>query len=137
MGGNPALPFWAARGKLKLEMNRGFSVTQPSLSRLRLLAGLLAVVGQLGLLGAYLTLARDESSAISHTEQSGTNTHHGHNEATCAACTALSAQGTPSAIAQPVPTGEAVLHVLASAYAVRPNGPQLLSNSCRAPPREA
>jgi len=106
-------------------------------SRVRFLAGLLAVVGQLGMLGAYLTLAHDESSAISHTEQSGTNTHHGHNEATCVTCIALSAHGTPSPIAQPLPTGESALIVLASASTVRPNGPQLHSNSCRAPPREA
>jgi hypothetical protein len=102
-----------------------------------LFAALLAVVGQLGLLGAYLTLARDESSAISHAEKSGTNSHHGHNEATCAACTALSAQGTPTPVAQPVPTGELALVVEARAIADRPSAPQLFSNSCRAPPREA
>src|SRR5436305_13798914 len=118
-------------------MNHALSMTRLSVSRLRFLAGLLAVVGQMGLLGAYLTLARDESSAVAHTEQSGTNAHHGHNEATCAACTALSAQGTPTPTAHPLPTGQSALRVLTRASADRPNGAQLLSNSCRAPPREA
>src|SRR3954463_10812467 len=118
-------------------MNHALSMTRPSVSRLRFLAGLLVIVGQVGLLGAYLTLARDESSAVTHTEQSGTNAHHGHNEATCAACTALSAHGTPSAIAQPLAMGESALRVLARASVDRPSGPQLLSNPCRAPPREA
>jgi len=58
--------------------------------RLRLFAAVVAIAGQLGLSGASLTLARDESSAVSHTERSGIDLHHGHNEATCAACAALS-----------------------------------------------
>src|SRR3954452_19345183 len=118
-------------------MDRALTTTRRPLSRLRLLAGLLAVVGQLGLLGAYLGLARDEASAVPHAEQSGTNAHHGHNEATCPACTALSAQGTPRSVSQRVPTGEFARHVWASTSRDRRNGPQRLSNSCRAPPREA
>ena len=117
-------------------MDRALTMTRRQVSRLRLFAALLAVVGQLGLLGAYLTLARDESSVISHTEQSGTNSHHGHNEATCAACTALSAQGTPSPVAQPVPEGEPALLAVARKCAERQSAPLLLPNSCRAPPRE-
>ena len=76
-----------------------------SLRWLRLAAVVLAVVGQAGLLAASLTLAKDESSAISHTEQSGIDLHHGHNEATCVACIALSLQGTPAIVAElPVST---------------------------------
>jgi hypothetical protein len=113
------------------------SVTRGSVWRLRLLATVLAVVGQLGLSGASLTLARDESSAISHTERSGIDLHHGHNEATCAACTTLSFQATVNSIEPP----ELVPATSSSAFAPRAlyviAGPQFLPNSCRAPPREA
>jgi hypothetical protein len=118
-------------------MKPGHSVSRGSLWRLRLLATLLAVVGQLGLSGASLTLARDESSAVSHTERSGIDLHHGHNEATCAACTALSFQATVNPAAPPV-SSEPIERVhLACRLAQRVTAPNLLTNSCRAPPREA
>lgn len=71
-----------------------------SLRWLRLTAVVLALVGQAGLLAASLTLVKEENSAISHTEQSGIDLHHGHNEATCTACIALSLQGTPAIVAE-------------------------------------
>jgi hypothetical protein len=107
-----------------------------SLWRLRLLATVLAVAGQLGISGASLTLARDETSAISHTERSGIDQHHGHNEATCAACTALSFQATLNPIAPPVSSEATSRLALASRALYYVTGPQLLLNSCRAPPRE-
>jgi hypothetical protein len=101
---------------------------------LRLLAVVLALVGQAGLTSAALTLAKDESSAISHTESSGIDLHHGHNEATCAACTALSLQGTPRvAIERPLPrraNERVVAHVVADAGVYF-----LFSSPSRAPPR--
>src|SRR3954470_19303694 len=83
-------------------MNIGFASAGRVMWRLRLLAGLLAAVGQIGWSGAALTLARDESSAVSHTEQSGIDLHHGHNEATCASCVALSFQATVKASHAPI-----------------------------------
>src|SRR3954466_4888442 len=73
-----------------------------TLRSLRLAAVVLALLGQAGLTSAALTLAKDETSAISHTERSGIDLHHGHNEATCIACTALSLQGRPRAIVERV-----------------------------------
>jgi hypothetical protein len=97
----------------------------------------LAVVGQLGISGASLTLARDESSVVSHTERNGIDLHHGHNEATCAACTALSFHATVNPGAPPVSTEVISRFVLARLAAHFVSGPQLLPNSCRAPPRES
>src|SRR5471030_1482686 len=114
-------------------MNLPRSISCAAVWRLRLLATVLAVAGQLGISGASLTLARDESSAVSHTERSGIDLHHGHNEATCAACTALSFHASVTAIAPPASDDAASRLVLArgSVYYVR--GPQLLPNPCRAP----
>jgi hypothetical protein len=101
-----------------------------------MLATLLTVAGQFGISGASLTLAHDESSVVSHTERSGIDLHHGHNDATCAACTALSFQATVNPVARPISSGEIALLVLAHYSAYRVAGPQLLPNPCRAPPRE-
>jgi len=106
-------------------------------SRLRVFATALAVLGQIGILSASLTLASEETSAISHTEQSGTNLHHGHNEATCAACIALSFHATIAQSPPPIPTGEISLLALARCSVDFATGPEFLHNSCRAPPREA
>jgi len=112
------------------------SVTRGSVWCLRLVAIALAVAGQIGISGATLTLARDESSSISHTERSGIDLHHGHNEATCAACTTLSFHATVNPIAPVSNEAPSRLAIARSAqYYVA--GPQLLPNSCRAPPREA
>jgi len=105
--------------------------------RLRLFAAAFAVVGQLGIFGAYLTLARDESSVVSHTEPSGVDLHHGHNEATCAACTALSFHAAPGQIAAPSASAETSHKVAALRAVLRLATLNLLPNSCRAPPREA
>jgi hypothetical protein len=107
------------------------------ISRLRIVGVVLAVIGQVGLATAAMTLARDESSAVSHTEQSGVDLHHGHNEATCIACVALSFHAAVTLSAHAIAGGD-----LANARTVIPAGrpvasPQLLPNSCRAPPREA
>jgi hypothetical protein len=100
---------------------------------LRLIAVMLAFVGQAGLTSAALTLAKDESSTISHTERSGIDLHHGHNEATCAACAALSLQGTPRpAVEHPLP-GSASQQV-AVQVAVDAGVHFLFSNPSRAPP---
>jgi len=117
-------------------MNGDRSFTPRPAWRLRALATVVAVFGQLGISGASLTLARDESSAVAHAEQSGINLHHGHDEATCAACTALSFHATVNAGAPPVSSGEITRRVLAprSSYCV--TGAPFLPNSCRAPPRE-
>jgi len=118
-------------------MKRASSISRGLAWRLRLLAAVLAVGGQMGLSGTSLTLARDESSAVSHTERSGIDLHHGHNEATCAACSALSFHTTVTAIA-PAPSARAVSRLVrARRSASYISGPQLLSNSCRAPPIEA
>ncbi|HXI98038.1 MAG TPA: hypothetical protein VNG73_03785 [Gemmatimonadaceae bacterium] len=113
------------------------SLTHGSVWRLRLLATVLAVVGQLGLSGASLTLARDESSAISHTERSGIDLHHGHNEATCAACAALSFHASVNPIAPPASIEGTSRLAFAPRALYFIAGPQFLPNSCRAPPREA
>jgi hypothetical protein len=116
-------------------MMRGYLRDRRSERRWRLLAVLLVAIGQLGIVGAALTLARDESSAISHAEESGTNLHHGHNEATCPSCGLLSMQtlvnhAPPLAIL-------ATHHVVFARLALeRLSAPQLLPNSCRAPPSE-
>jgi hypothetical protein len=118
-------------------MKSAGSMVSRSVSRLRVLSAVLAVVGQLGVFGASLTLAREETSAISHTEQSGTNLHHGHNEASCVACTALSFHAMLNPSSPPIPSAEVSLLALARSSDDLAGGPQLLSNSCRAPPREA
>ena len=101
-----------------------------------MLAVILGVAGQLAISGASLALARDESSAASHAERGGVDLHHGHNDATCAACTALSFHATVSEFAAPVSRDEISRLVLAprSAYCV--TGAHFLPNACRAPPRE-
>jgi hypothetical protein len=122
---------------LRHHMNPARSVTRGSVWGLRLLALTLAIVGQIGISGASLTLARDESSAISHTERSGIDLHHGHNEATCAACTTLSFQATVNSIEPPDLRPATSLAVFAPRALYYLAGPQFLPNSCRAPPREA
>jgi hypothetical protein len=99
-----------------------------------LLAVLLVVIGQLRIVSAALTLARDESSAISHAEQSGTNLHHGHNEATCLSCALLSIQSAFNHAAPPLDL-LAIAHVgFARLPLERLSESQLLPNSSRAPP---
>jgi hypothetical protein len=98
---------------------------------------LLAVVGQLGISSASLTLARDESSAVSHTERSGIDLHRGHNEATCAACAALSFHTTVNPAAPLVPSEAIARCILARCSVSCVTGAQFLPNSCRAPPRES
>jgi hypothetical protein len=118
-------------------MNPARSISRGPLWGLRLLATVLAVAGQLGISGASLTLARAESSAISHTERSGIDLHRGHNEATCATCAALSFHASVVGAAPPAATG-AFSGLIAIPRAVDfVTGPQLLHNSCRAPPRES
>ena len=115
-------------------MKRGYLLKRRSDWRWRLLAVLLVVIGQLGIVSASLTLARDESSAISHTEESGTNLHHGHNEASCPSCALLSLQSVVNH-APPALDLLSVEHVTFARLAVeRHSAPHLLANSCRAPP---
>jgi hypothetical protein len=123
-------------GVLFDEMISASAAGRRSVWRLRVFATALAVVGQLAIFGAYLTLARDESSTVSHTEQSGTDLHHGHNDATCAACTALSFQATVNPIAPPIVSGDISGQILTLSSDRGPTGQQTLPNSCRAPPRE-
>jgi hypothetical protein len=117
-------------------MKRAYLLSRRSEWLWRLLAVLLVVIGQLGIVSASLTLARDESSAISHAEESGTNLHHGHNEAACASCALLSMQ---TGVAHSA-TGLAVLAVehlaLAQSRVDRLSAPQHLTESSRAPPSE-
>jgi len=127
---------FVAQRYLKHEMKPVPSVTRATVWRLRLLATILAVAGQLGLSGASLALARDESSAIAHAERSGIDLHRGHNEATCASCTALSFHANVDAVSPPVSSEEISRVVLARRSVHFVTGPQLLLNSCRAPPRE-
>jgi len=82
-------------------------------------------------------LARDESSVVSHTERHGIDLHHGHNEATCAACIALSLHATVNPGAPPPSSGAIDRFALASRSVFHVVGPQPLSHSCRAPPRES
>ena len=110
-------------------------IPRDSMWRLRLLAAVLAVAGQLGISGASLELARNESSAVSHVERNGIDLHRGHNEATCASCTALSFHASIEAASPPMSSGEMSRAVLARRALQYRTGPQLLSNSCRAPPR--
>jgi hypothetical protein len=102
-----------------------------------LLATVLAVAGQIGISGASLTLARDESSSISHTERSGIDLHRGHNEATCATCAVLSFHANVNPIASPLSFGAVARLVVARNSVDFLGGPQVLPNSCRAPPRES
>ena len=118
-------------------MNLVRSISRGPLQGLRLLATALAVAGQFGMSGASLTLARDESSVISHTERSGIDLHRGHNEATCATCAVLSLHANVNPVASPL-SGDAVSLLVAARRSVDfVAGPQLLHNSCRAPPRES
>src|SRR5947199_10799695 len=110
-------------------MTRSYLLNRRFEWRWRLLAVLLVLIGQLGIVASALTLARDESSAISHTEQSGTNLHHGHDDATCASCAFLSLQSAPNHTPPP-------LHILAIRQVAfarlalkRFSAPQLLPNS--------
>jgi hypothetical protein len=118
-------------------MMRVTSVTHRAVWRLRLLATMLAVAGQLGLTGASLALARDEASAAVHVERTGIDIHRGHNEATCAACASLSFHANVHAVSPPVSSEEIGRVALGLRSTVHPSGPNLLPNSCRAPPREA
>jgi len=128
---------FVAQRYLKHEMKPVRLVTRAAVWRLRLLATVLAVAGQVGLSGAALALARDESSAISHAERSGIDLHRGHNEAACASCTALSSHANVDAVSPLVSSEEISRVVLARHSEHFVTGPQLLLNSCRAPPREA
>ena len=114
-------------------MKRAYPLSRRS-PHLVLIAVLLAVIGQLGIVSASLTIAREESSAVSHTEQSGTNLHHGHNEATCASCATLSFQATLANAATPLDTHAIRRAVFARAAVDRVASPHLLANSSRAPP---
>lgn len=105
--------------------------------RLRLFATVLAVVGQTAILGAALGLARDESSAVSHTEQGGVDLHHGHNEATCVACIALSFQSTLGHAVPLIASGVLIHSDPAWRATELLSSSRVLPNSCRAPPREA
>ncbi|MFL5482944.1 MAG: hypothetical protein ACJ8AK_12255 [Gemmatimonadaceae bacterium] len=117
-------------------MMRGYLFNRSSDRRWRLLAVLLVVIGQLGIVSAALTLARDETSAVSHTEESGTNLHHGHNDAACASCALLSMQNGFSHAPPPLAI-LAIRHVALARLALeRLSAPQLLPNSCRAPPSQ-
>ncbi len=95
----------------------------------------LAVIGQLAIMGGSLTLAREESSAVSHVERNGIALHHGHNEATCVSCATLSLHATVNSAASISPAEISSLAVCIP-QADRLTDPQLLPNSCRAPPRE-
>jgi hypothetical protein len=129
--------FSVLRGYFKPQMKLARSISRGPMWRLRLLATVLAVAGQLGMSGASLTLARDESSAISHTERSGIDLHRGHNEATCAACAVLSFHANVNPTAFPLSCGAVARLVVARSSVDFVGGPQLLPNSCRAPPRES
>jgi hypothetical protein len=118
-------------------MNSGFASLRRVTWRLRLVAVMLAGVGQIGLSSASLTLARDEASVLSHAERRGVDLHHGHNEATCAACIALSFHAAPKSPMSPVPPGESPLLGYVRASANRVAALHLLLNSSRAPPRES
>jgi hypothetical protein len=130
------LPFLSRNGTLQMQMNSTRFSTRRSVWRLRGLATVLALLGQLGISGASLALARDESSAVSHTERSGIDLHHGHNEATCVACASLSFHANVSAVAPPVSIAAIFRLGLASRASYCVTGAPLLPNSCRAPPRE-
>jgi hypothetical protein len=104
---------------------------------LRFFAAILGIFGQIGILGGSLALAHEESSAISHTEQSGTNAHHGHNEATCVACVAVSLQGTTGAIPALPSASDLAVRVTPAPAQDLPTCGLHLVNSCRAPPRES
>jgi hypothetical protein len=129
--------FFFIEGYFKPYMQLFRSISHAPVWRLRLLATVLAVVGQLGISAASLTLARDESSAVSHTERSGIDLHRGHNEATCAACAALSFHANVNNIA-PADMSEAISRlVIVQASVECIIGAQSSPNSCRAPPRES
>jgi hypothetical protein len=93
----------------------------------------LGTLGQAALLSTSITLAKDESSAISHTERSGIDLHYSHNEATCVACAALSLQAAPQVVVERLVVAPAVekprVQVSEDAGALL-----LLSNPSRAPP---
>jgi hypothetical protein len=118
-------------------MNLVRSIPRGPLFGLRLLATVFAVAGQLGISGASLTLARDESSTISHTERSGIDLHRGHNEATCATCAALSFHANVDSAVPLVPPVAHSGEVLVCTSVDFVAGALLLPNSCRAPPRES
>jgi hypothetical protein len=101
---------------------------------LRLGAVVLALLGQAGLVSASLTLARDETSAISHTERSGIDLHHAHNEATCAACQALSIQGPPAVLIERRVARE-TKQSIGTRVASEPGVQRLFPKHSRAPPR--
>jgi hypothetical protein len=101
---------------------------------LRLAAIALALLGQAALTSAALTLAKDETSAISHTEGSGIDLHHGHNEATCIACTALSLQGTPRVVVERAIPRRAAEQV-GTRLTADPGVQFLFSSPSRAPPK--
>src|SRR4051794_6300863 len=117
-------------------MTQVTSLTHRAVWRLRLIATVLAVAGQFGLTGASLTLARDEASAVVHVERTGIDIHRGHNEATCAACASLSFHAKVNAVSPPASREEIRRGAPGVRCAVHLSGPNLLSNSCRAPPRE-
>jgi hypothetical protein len=129
--------FFALTGYLKPPMNLVRSISRGPVWRLRLLATVLAVAGQLGLSGASLTLARDESSSVSHTERSGIDLHRGHNEAACATCAALSVHANVNPVAPPDMSAAISRLIIAQGSVDFVIGAQDSPNSCRAPPRES
>ncbi|MGH7652746.1 MAG: hypothetical protein ACREMS_13040 [Gemmatimonadaceae bacterium] len=122
------------RGELLYGYMRTFRAPRSSTLRwLRLGAVVLALVGQGGLLGASLNLVKDETSAISHTEQNGIDLHHGHNEATCPSCIALSLQGTPAIVAE-LPRLKSASAGITTTVLETPGARVVFLNQSRAPP---
>jgi hypothetical protein len=101
---------------------------------LRRLGGVVAAIAQITLIlatGAESWQGRDASA---HVEQSGTQLHHAHNEATCVACTAqtMHAQAAPPVLAWPEPFAP---QCAAAGLAANPRRSwDCPSNGSRAPP---
>jgi hypothetical protein len=93
----------------------------------------LGILGQAAVLSSSVTLAKDESSAVSHTERSGIDLHHSHNEATCISCLALSLQGAPQVVVERLFVAPANEH-LRTRVSGDAGALLLLTNPSRAPP---
>jgi hypothetical protein len=136
-GRNLSATFSSREGYFNPHMQLPRSISRAPTWRLRLLAVVLAVAGQVGISGASLTLARDETSAVSHTERSGIDLHRGHNEATCATCAALSVHANVNPAAPPGMSEGNSRPIIAQGSVDCVIGAYNSPNSCRAPPRES
>ena len=111
-----------------------YSAAAPVRTTIRLVAALVVLAAQAGVVGAGVLDAREGASAASHLESGGTNLHFAHNEADCYMCRAQHIGDSAPFSIEPAPSlalhadgiASQPLQIVAAAH--------YSSNASRAPP---